>query len=183
MSTPRVLSKYREKVIPVMREKFKYSTVMAVPKVTKVVINVGVGRYLKDDKMLAVIEKDLALITGQKSAPTFAKQSIASFKIRQGMKIGYKVTLRGKRMYDFIDRLISIAFPRTRDFRGLNPSSFDKKGTLNLGITEQSIFPEVHYESLKEVFGLEMAIVTNAQKKEEALELLKLLGFPFKRSL
>lgn len=183
MPTPRILSKYREKVIPAMREKFKYSTVMAVPKVTKVVINMGVGRYLKDDKMLAVIEKDLALITGQKPAPTFAKQSIASFKIRQGMKIGYKVTLRGKRMYDFIDRLISIAFPRTRDFRGLNPSSFDQKGTLNLGITEQSIFPEVHYESLKEVFGLEMAIVTNAQKKEEALELLKLMGFPFKRSL
>jgi len=164
-----------------MREKFGYPNVMAVPKISKAVINVGVGRYLKDDKMLAVIERDLALITGQKPAPTFAKKSIASFKIREGMKVGYKVTLRGRRMYDFIDRLIAIAFPRTRDFRGLNVSAFDGKGTLNLGILEQSVFPEIHYESLKEVFSLEIAVVTTAQKKEEAMELLKLIGFPFKR--
>ncbi len=164
-----------------MRAKFGYSSVMAVPKFSKVVVNVGVGRYLKDDKMLGVIERDLALITGQKPAPTFAKKSIASFKIREGMKVGYKVTLRGKRMYDFIDRLIAIAFPRTRDFRGLDISSFDGRGTLNLGILEQSVFPEVHYESLKEVFSLEVAVVTNAQKKEEAVELLRLIGFPFKR--
>lgn len=181
MSTPRLLTKYREKVIPAMRAKFGYSTVMAVPKVSKVVVNVGTGRHLKDDKMLGVIERDLALITGQKPAPTFAKKSIASFKIRAGMKVGYKVTLRGKRMYDFIDRLISIAFPRTRDFRGLNISAFDGQGALNLGILEQSIFPEVHYESLKEVFSLAIAVVTNAQKKEEAVELLKLIGFPFKK--
>lgn len=181
MSTPRVLTQYREKVIPAMRAKFGYATVMAVPKVSKVVVNVGIGRHLKDDKMLGVIERDLALITGQKPAPTFAKKSIASFKIREGMKVGYKVTLRGKRMYDFIDRLVSIAFPRTRDFRGLNVSAFDGQGTLNLGILEQSIFSEVHYESLKEVFSLEIAIVTNAQKKEEAVELLKLLGFPLKK--
>ncbi|MDO8494994.1 MAG: 50S ribosomal protein L5 [bacterium] len=181
MDTPRMLTKYRKEIVPAMREKFKYKTVMAVPKVLKVVLNIGVGRYVKDDKMLEVIERDLSLITGQKPAPTFAKKSIASFKLREGMKVGYKVTLRGKRMYDFIDRLVSIAFPRTRDFRGLDLKSFDKKGSLNLGITEQSIFPEVHYESLKEVFGLEIAVVTSAQRREEAIELLKLIGFPFKK--
>lgn len=181
MDTPRLLTRYRKEVIPAMRKKFHYKTVMAVPRISKVVLNVGVGRHVKDDKMLGVIERDLALITGQKAAPTLAKKSIASFKIREGVKVGYKITLRGKRMYDFIDRLISIALPRTRDFRGLETKSFDKKGAFNMGITEQSIFPEVHYESLREVFGLEVAVVTTAQNRAEAVELLKLLGFPFKK--
>lgn len=181
MAIPRVLTRYRKEVIPAMRDKFKYSTVMAVPKISKVVINVGVGKYVKDDKMLEIVERDLGLITGQKPVPTLAKKSIASFKIRQGMKVGYKVTLRGKRMYDFIDRLISIALPRTRDFRGLDVKSFDKKSALNLGITEQHVFPEVHYESLREIFSLEVAVVTTAERQEETVALLKLIGFPIKK--
>ncbi len=152
---------------------------MQVPKITKVVLNVGVGKYVKDEKMLEKIEKDLALLAGQKPVPTVAKKSIASFKIREGMKIGYKITLRKSKMYDFIDRLISIALPRTRDFRGLDKKSFEK-GVFNLGIPEQSIFPEIHYESLKDVFGLELSVITNAKSKEEAIELLKLIGFPLK---
>lgn len=181
MAIPRILTKYRKAVVPAMRAKFGYSTVMAVPKISKAVVNIGVGKHVKDEKMLEIIERDLGLITGQKPAPTFAKKSIASFKIREGMKVGYKVTLRGKRMYDFIDRLISIALPRTRDFRGLDLKSFDKKGALSLGIVEQSAFPEVHYESLREVFSLEVTIVTTAEHREEAVELLKLIGFPFKK--
>ena len=179
MMIPRLLTKYRKEVIPVMREKFDYKNIMQVPKVEKVVLNVGVGKYVKEDKMLEKIEKDLGLLTGQKPVPTVAKKSIASFKIREGMKIGYKVTLRKSKMYDFIDRLISIALPRTRDFRGLDQKSFEK-GVLNIGISEHSIFPEINYESLKDVFSLEVAVVTNSKKKEEAVELLKLLGFPLK---
>ena len=179
MNTPRLLMKYRKEVIPAMREKFGYKNIMQVPKVEKVVLNVGIGKYLKDEKMLEKMEKDLATLTGQKPVPTIAKKSIASFKIREGMKIGYKVTLRKSKMYDFIDRLISIAFPRTRDFRGLDPKSFEK-GVLNIGIPEHSIFPEVNFEALKDIFGLEVSIVTSAKNKEEARELLKLMGFPIR---
>src|SRR3989338_5089232 len=180
MNAPRILTKYRKEVVPAMLVKFGYKNVMQVPKVNKVVLNIGTGRYVKDEKMLEKIEKDLSLLTGQKPVPTIAKKSIASFKIREGMKIGYKVTLRKSKMYDFIDRLISIALPRTRDFRGLDQKSFEK-GVLNIGISEHSIFPEIHFESLKDVFGLEIAVVTSAKKKEEADELLKLLGFPLKK--
>lgn len=177
---PHVLTKYRKEVVPALRKEFGYKTAMAVPKIIKVVLNVGVGRIAKDEKLLSVIERDLALIAGQKPAPTFAKKSIASFKLREGMKIGYKITLRGKRMYDFIDRLINVALPRMRDFRGLNPKSFDGKSAYNIGITEHSIFPEIHYESLREVFSLEIAVVTSARQQEEAAALLRLIGFPFK---
>ena len=179
MNTPRVLTKYRKEVVPAMRAKFGYKNVMQVPKINKVVLNIGTGKYIKDEKMLEKIEKDLALLTGQKPIATVAKKSIAGFKIREGMKIGYKVTLRKSKMYDFIDRLISIALPRTRDFRGLDQKSFEK-GVLNIGISEHSIFPEINYESLKDVFSLEVTVVTNSKKKEEAVELLKLLGFPLK---
>lgn len=179
MNTSRILTKYRKEVIPAMRAKFGYKNVMQVPKVSKVVLNIGTGRYIKDEKMLEKIEKDLALLTGQKPIATVAKKSIAGFKIREGMKIGYKVTLRKSKMYDFIDRLISIALPRTRDFRGLDQKSFEK-GVLNIGISEHSIFPEIHFESLKDVFSLEVSVVTSAKKKEEAIELLKLIGFPIK---
>ena len=178
-NTPRLLIKYRKEVTPAMRTKFGYKNVMQVPKVSKVVLNIGTGRHVKDDKMLEKIERDLSLLAGQKVVGTVAKKSIASFKIREGMKIGYKVTLRKSKMYDFIDRLISIALPRTRDFRGLNPKSFEK-GVLNIGIAEHSIFPEIHYESLKDVFSLEVSIVTSAKSKEEAAELLRLMGFPLK---
>lgn len=177
---PRLLNKYRKEVIPAMREKFGYQNIMQVPKVKKVVLNVGTGKYVKEAKMLEKIEKDLATLTGQKPVPTIAKKSIASFKIRQGMPIGYKVTLRKSKMYDFIDRLISIAFPRTRDFRGLDFRSFEK-GVLSIGIPEHSIFPEISFETLKDIFGLEVSVVTNAKSKEEAGELLKLVGFPIKK--
>ena len=177
MDTPRMLTKYRKEVIPAMRAKFGYKNAMQVPKISKVVLNIGTGRHVKDEKMLEKIEKDLSILTGQKPVPTVAKKSIASFKIREGMKIGYKVTLRKSKMYDFIDRLISIALPRTRDFRGLNTKSFEK-GVLNIGISEHSIFPEIHYESLKDVFGLEVSVITSAKNKEEAGELLRLIGFP-----
>lgn len=176
----RLIEKYRKEVIPAMRAKFGYKNVMQVPRVVKVVLNIGVGKHLKDDKMLTNIEKDLALLAGQKPVPTFAKKSISGFKIRAGMKIGYKATLRGKKMYDFIDRLISIAFPRTRDFRGIDLKSFDQKNALNLGILEHSVFPEIHYESLKDVFSFEITVVTNSKKREETVELLKLIGFPIK---
>jgi len=174
----RVLQQYQKTVVPALREKFNYPNIMSVPRIRKVVLNVGVGKHLKDSKMLENIERDLAIITGQKAVATHARKSIAGFKIRQGMKIGYKVTLRGKRMYDFIDRLISVALPRTRDFRGLPIRAFDQRGVLNLGITEHSIFPEIQYESLKDIFGLQIAVVTDARRREEAIELLKLLGFP-----
>ena len=182
LTTPRMLTKYRKEVIPAMRDKFGYKNIMEVPKVNKVVLNIGTGKHVKDEKMLEKIERDLSLLTGQKPVPTIAKKSIASFKIREGMKIGYKVTLRKSKMYDFIDRLISIALPRTRDFRGLNLKSLEK-GVLNIGISEHSIFPEIHYESLKDVFGFEVSVITSAKNKEEAGELLKLIGFPLQKSL
>ena len=170
---------YKEKSVPILKKAFGLTNPMAVPKVEKVVINVGVGKTLKDPKMLEAIIEDVKRIAGQTPVKTIAKKSIASFKIREGMKIGYKVTLRKSKMYDFIDRLISIAFPRTRDFRGLDPKSFEK-GVLNIGIPEHSIFPEVNFEALKDIFGLEVSIVTSAKNKEEARELLKLMGFPIR---
>ena len=179
---PRLLAKYRKEVVPVMREKFGYKNIMAVPKIEKAVVNVGFGRkaVVKETAAIEKIEKDLAKLTGQKPAVRKAKKSISGFKLRQGMVIGMMVTLRGRRMYDFIDRLISIALPRSRDFHGLDPKSFDKRGSLSIGIKEHSIFPEITYESLKDIFGLEISVVTTAKSKEEGIELLKLMGFPIK---
>ncbi len=179
---PRLLEKYRKEVVPAMREKFGYKSIMAVPKIEKVVINVGFGRraVVKETAAIEKIEKDLAKLTGQKPVVRKAKKSIAGFKVRQGMEIGAMITLRGKRMYDFIDRLISIALPRSRDFHGLDPKSFDKQGSLSIGIKEHSIFPEITYESLKDIFGLEISVVTTAKSQKEGMELLKLMGFPIK---
>jgi len=179
---PRLLAKYRKEVIPAMREKFGYKSIMAVPRIEKVVINVGFGRkaVMKETAAIEKMEKDLAKLTGQKPAVRSAKKSISGFKVRQGMEIGMMVTLRGKRMYDFIDRLISIALPRSRDFHGLDPKSFDKQGSLSVGIKEHSIFPEITYESLKDIFGLEVAVATTAKSRDEGVELLRLLGFPIK---
>ncbi len=179
---PRLLIRYRKEVIPAMREKFGYKSVMAVPKIEKVVINIGFGRraVAKETAAIEKIEKDLIKLTGQKPAVRKSKKSISGFKIRQGMDIGMIVTLRGPRMYDFIDRLISMALPRSRDFHGLDPKSFDKSGNLNIGIKEHSIFPEITYESLKDIFGLEITITTTAKSKEEGAGLLKLMGFPIK---
>lgn len=168
--------------MPAMQAKFDYKNVMEIPRVKKVVVNVGFGRraVAKETAAIQKIEQDLAKLTGQKPSPRKAKKSISGFKVRQGLSVGMMVTLRGKRMYDFIDRLISIALPRSRDFHGLDPKFFDPHGNLNIGIKEQTIFPEITYESLKDIFPLELAIVTTAKNKEEGIELLRLLGFPIK---
>src|SRR3989344_1217926 len=163
-------------------EKYKkiYGRKPAAPRVEKVVVNVGVGKIAKDTKALERIEQDLAKITGQKPALRKAKKSISGFKVREGTPSGYMVTLRGTRMYDFIDRLISVALPRSRDFQGLSEHSFDGSGNLSIGIKEHNIFPEVSYESLKDIFGLEVTITVNARSRQEGIELLRSLGFPIK---
>ncbi len=183
-TTPRLLTKYRKDVLPAMREKFGYKNVMAIPKFEKVVVNVGYGRraVAKDTKAIEKIEQDIIKITGQKPAMRKAKQSISAFKLRQGMDVGVAVTLRGRRMYDFIDRLISIALPRSRDFHGLDMNNIDQSGNLNIGIKEQTIFPEVSYESLKDIFSLQITVVTTAKNKSEGEELLRLIGFPIKKN-
>src|SRR3990167_10745687 len=181
-TTPRLLTKYRKEVLPLMKAKFGYKNVMAIPKIEKVVVNVGYGRkaVAKETKAIEKIEQDLAKITGQKPAVRKSKKSIAGFKLREGLDVGYMVTLRGTRMYDFIDRLISLALPRTRDFQGIPATAFDQAGNLNIGIKEQTIFPEVAYDTLKDIFGLEVTVVTTAHTKEEGDELLRRMGFPLR---
>lgn len=181
-NTSRLLTKYRKEVLPVMRERLGYKNIMAIPKIEKVVVNVGYGRraVAKETKAIEKIEQDIAKITGQKAAMRKAKQSISGFKTRQGLPVGMMVTLRGRRMYDFIDRLISAALPRSRDFRGLDAKSVDQHGNLNIGIKEHIIFPEVTYESVKDIFGLEVTVVTTAKTHEEGVELLRLIGLPIK---
>lgn len=159
---------------------FGYKTVMAVPKIEKVVLNAGIGRAIKEDKFVEKVKQDLTKLSGQKPVARLAKKSIAGFKLREGTEVGVSVTLRGRRMYDFIDRLISIALPRTRDFHGIEPKSFDQKGNLTIGVKEHNIFPEIHYESLKDIFGFEISIATTAKKREEGIALLRLMGFPIK---
>lgn len=171
--------KYKKEVIPAMQAKFGYKNIMSVPKIEKVVINAGVGR-IRDEKQHEDIRKYLALISGQKPAPRPAKKAIASFKTRQGLVIGYQVTLRGRRMYDFLSRLINIAFPRTRDFRGIDPKSFDLQGNLTIGVKEHIVFPELVGEDYRFLFGFEITVATDAKKREEGIELLKLMGFPIK---
>ncbi len=175
-----LLEQYRKKIVPAMQKDFSIKNVMAVPKVEKVVINVGIGKMVKDDKFIEKAKKDLALLSGQKPVARQAKKSISGFKLRQGVDIGLVVTLRGKRMYDFIDRLIHVALPRSKDFRGIDKKNFDSNGNLNLGIKEHSIFPEITYESLKDIFGLEVTVVTSARNKDMGIALLKLMGFPIK---
>mgnify|MGYP001605700405 FL=1 len=171
---------YNKKVIPAMREMFAYTNAMAVPKVHKVVINAGIGK-LRDDKEREEVKKFLKLISGQEPSPRPAKKAIAAFKTREGVVIGYQMTLRGKRMNDFISRLINVALPRTRDFRGLERSAFDSRGNLTIGIKEYTVFPEMIGEDYKFLFGFEATIVTTATKREEGIELLRLLGFPIKK--
>lgn len=180
MTTPRLLNKYRKEVIPAMQKEFNIANVMAVPRVEKIVINTGIGKVAKDDKITERVAKDLSIISGQKPVFRKAKQSISGFKVREGMSVGISVTLRGKRMYDFMDRLVSVALPRSKDFRGIDARNFDRMGNLNIGIKESSIFPELNYESLKDVFGLEVTVVTDAKNKEKGARLLKLIGFPVK---
>ena len=171
--------KYKKEVMPAMQTKFTYGNVMAIPRIEKVVVNCGVGR-IRDEKDRTEIQKYLALITGQKAAPRAAKKAIASFKTREGLVIGYQVTLRGKRMFDFLTRLVSVALPRTRDFRGLDESSFDKKGNLTIGVKEHIVFPEMIGEDYRFLFGLEITVVTTARTRAEGIELLRLSGFPIK---
>ena len=176
----RILSKYRKEIIPALKKEFGYKNVNSVPKIEKVVVNIGIGRVAKDAKLIERMQLDLVKITGQKPSIRNAKKSIAGFKLREGTPVGLIVTLRGTRMYDFIDRLISLALPRSRDFQGLPAESLDDAGNLNIGIKEQNIFPEVSYESMKDIFGLQVTVVTNAGSSEKGMALLKKIGFPIK---
>ena len=175
----RLKEKYVNEVAPALMSKFGYKSVMQIPKLDKVVINVGCGDAKDNVKMMDAILSDLAQITGQKAVVCRAKKSVANFKLREGMPIGAKVTLRGERMYEFVDRLFSVALPRVRDFRGINGNSFDGRGNYALGIKEQLIFPEIDYEKIDAVRGMDICFVTTAKTDEEAKELLKALGAPF----
>ncbi len=177
---PRLKDFYQTEVSKAMMEKFGYKSTMEVPKLVKVVVNMGVGEAKEDPKALDAALKELGAITGQKPVITRAKKSVAAFKIRQGMAIGCKVTLRGDRMYDFLDRLLSIGLPRIRDFQGISPKGFDGRGNFTLGIKEQIIFPEISLDEVSSIRGMDISVVTTAQTDEEAFELLKLLGMPFK---
>lgn len=172
--------RFKKEMIPVIQERLGLSNVNAVPKVTKVVINMGVGEAVNDKKHLESAVNDLTAITGQKPVVTKARKSVASFKIRDGWPLGCKVTLRGDRMYDFIERLVNIAIPRERDFRGLNPKSFDEQGNYSMGIKEQIIFPEINYDNIDKIRGMDVCINTSANNKEDAKVLLEVLEFPFK---
>jgi large subunit ribosomal protein L5 len=173
---------YKEEVVPKLKEEFKYKNVMAVPKLEKIVINMGLGNAIQEKNLLDIAEKELAHLTGQKPVRTRAKKSVASFKLREGMEIGLKVTLRGQRMYDFLTKLVMVALPRVKDFQGIPANSFDGRGNYSLGIKEHTIFPEVNYEKVAKILGMDVVIVTSAKKDEEAKQLLKLLGMPFKKN-
>jgi large subunit ribosomal protein L5 len=177
---PRLKDKYNQDVVKAMMEKFGYKNIMQVPKLEKVVINMGVGEAIQNSKAIDAAVNDLMTITGQRPVVTKAKKSIAAFKLRQGMTIGCKVTLRGDRMYEFVDRLFNIALPRVRDFRGVSPKSFDGRGNYSLGIREQLIFPEIDYDKIDKVRGMDIIFVTTAKTDEEARELLRLMGMPFR---
>src|ERR687884_1326410 len=177
----RLRERYREEVIPTLREKFGYENVMQVPRLEKIVINMGVGEAAQNSRALDSAMDDLARITGQKPQLRRARKSIAGFKIREGMPVGARTTLRGERMWEFLDRLISIALPRVRDFRGVSPASFDGRGNYAIGLREQVIFPEISYDSIDATRGLDVAIVTTTESDEEARELLRLLGMPFRQ--
>lgn len=170
---------YKAEVAPALMNKFGYKSVMQIPKLDKIVINVGAGEAKENAKAIDAISGDLAKITGQKPVVCKAKKSVANFKLREGMPIGVKVTLRGERMYEFLDRLFNVALPRVRDFRGINPNSFDGRGNYNMGIREQLIFPEIDYDKVDKVRGMDICFVTTANTDEEARELLTLMGAPF----
>ena len=177
----RLEEKYKKEVVPSLMEKYNYKTVILVPKIEKIVVNMGLGDALANSKNLEAAVSDLAKITGLKPIETKAKKSIAAFKVREGHKIGCKVTLRGERMYEFLDKLISIGLPRVRDFRGLSSKSFDGRGNYTIGIKEQLIFPEINFDEVEKVRGMDIVIVTTAKTNEEAFELLKELGVPFRK--
>lgn len=175
----RLKEAYQNEIVDAMMKKFGYKNIMEVPKLDKVVVNMGVGEAKENAKILDAAMKDMETITGQKAVPTRAKNSIANFKLREGMPIGCKVTLRGEKMYEFVDRLINLALPRVRDFRGVNPNAFDGRGNYALGIKEQLIFPEIEYDQVDKVRGMDVIFVTTAHTDEEARELLTLFGMPY----
>lgn len=177
---PNLKAKYREEVAPALMQKFHYKSTMQIPRIEKVVVNVGCGEARDNAKMLDAVVRDLGVITGQKAIVTRAKKSVANFKVREGMPIGAKVTLRQDKMWEFLDRLFNVALPRVRDFRGINPNSFDGRGNYALGIKEQLIFPEIEYDKVDRTRGMDITFVTTAGNNENAFALLSALGFPFK---
>lgn len=178
----RMQEKYKSEVAPALMAKFGYKSVMQIPKLEKIVINIGMSDAKENPKVIEAAMNDLSLITGQKPVITKARKSVANFKLREGMNIGCKVTLRSEKMYEFLDRLFSIALPRVRDFKGINPNSFDGRGNYSLGIKEQLIFPEIDYDKIDKIRGMDIIMVTTAKTDEEARELLSLMGAPFVRS-
>lgn len=175
----RIRDMYTSEIAPALMQQFGYKSVMQIPKLDKVVINVGVGDAKENSKAIDAVMKDIATITGQKPVPTYARKSVANFKLRQGMKIGAKVTLRGDKMYEFMDRLFNFALPRVRDFKGINPDAFDGRGNYALGLKEQLIFPEIEYDKVDKIRGMDICFVTTANTDAEAKELLTLMGAPF----
>ena len=178
---PNLKTKYNEEVAPALMQKFNYKSTMQIPRVEKIVINVGCSEARENPKVLDNVVRDLGIITGQKAIVTKAKKSVANFKLREGMPIGAKVTLRGDKMWEFLDRLFNVALPRVRDFRGISADGFDGRGNFALGIKEQLIFPEIEYDKIDKIRGMDIVMVTTAQTDEEARELLKLIGAPFTR--
>ncbi len=170
---------YKNEVAPALMKKFEYKSPMQIPKIDKIILNIGAGDAKDNAKVIDNIMADLETITGQKAVPTFARKSVANFKIREGMKIGAKVTLRGEKMYEFMDRFFNLALPRVRDFKGINPNAFDGRGNYSLGIKEQLIFPEIEYDKIEKIRGMDIVFVTTATNDEHARELLALMGAPF----
>ena len=175
----RIKEMYTNEIAPALMKKFEYKSVMQIPKLDKIVINVGVGDAKENSKAIDAVIADISAITGQKAVPTFARKSVANFKLREGMKIGVKVTLRGEKMYEFVDRLFNFSLPRVRDFKGINPNAFDGRGNYSLGLKEQLIFPEIEYDKVEKIRGMDICFVTTANTDEEARELLRLMGAPY----
>ena len=179
---PRLKIRYRDEIVPALVKEFNYRNVMEVPRISKISVNIGLGEALQNSKALEAAAGDMAIVTGQKAMITKAKQSIANYKLREGMPIGVMTTLRGERMWDFLDRLINIVLPRQRDFQGISADAFDGRGNYSLGLREQLVFPEINYDKVDKIRGMEITIVTTAQTDEEARRLLALMNMPFKRS-
>lgn len=178
---PRMKAMYREEIVPALMKEFGYKNVMQAPKITKIAVNIGLGEALQNAKAIEAATEDLRIVTGQKPVVTKARKSIATYKLREGMSIGAKVTLRGNRMWDFLDRFVNIVLPRQRDFQGVSPDSFDGRGNYSVGLREQLVFPEISYDKIDKVRGLEVTIVSTAKSDEEARRLLALMGMPFRR--
>ena len=179
MATARLKDKYQKEVVPALQEKFQYKNIMQVPKITKISINKGIGAAVADKKLVDIGVEELSTITGQRAVATIAKKSVSNFKLREGMPIGARVTLRGERMYEFLDRLLTVALPRVRDFRGVSEKGFDGRGNYTLGVKEQIIFPEISIDKIKAISGMDITFVTTAKTDEESYELLKSFGMPF----